>query len=469
MITNMDRRADLAMSDNKRNYASELWSIKTLFLQRQYRQCINAGREALKSVPRGREEQHVLRAASLEFYIGLAHDELARLMHEQSQIRIPTFSEAEKYYRQALKSLPTTEQCKRHMREVYRYQEAQLALEQRQAFHEPESEASNYSPTTPPLPSSPPFWFSSERERNPIAYSPVTLRHEPASDASDMSSHGSFDEIMTPNRLVKRDVSQMSLLANPLPRDYSSMSLIDRKPSLHRSTSQGLLRPIRPGSPPKPFHLPPKMPYIGQRQSASRIPQLPKLHITDSPTKRSHSGLMPEQEGPSPVSPVSPMESGDESDACDLSPVSARTPTPLPSPLPDDLEDCSFDFSRVEIHLTAFRAQLQRHLFLAQSARLATTIAQNERAARSSPVSNYAPATSEEKDFQSPTSSVQSRARGGKGSIAQARSFWSFKPEDVKADELRRRIELRRKQGWQRERFRPEKYQDLADRALAEL
>lgn len=455
----MDFRADSAMSGNQKtmDYTLELQCIKALFNAKQYRQCINTSREALREFGHKHGEQHVLRTASLEFYMGLAHDELARLMHEHSQIKLPTFSEAEKHYQQALAALPTLEQCKRHARKIYRRREEELALERLRSLHAPESDTSNYSPTTPPVLSSPPAWFTETRERNPIAYSPATLRHESTSNVSDLSSHESFDEIMTPNRLVHRDISRMSLLDNPLPREYSSMSLIDRKPSLRRSISQGLLRPIRPGSPPKPFHLPPKMPYIGKRQSVSRIPQLPRLHITDSPTKRPHSRLVT-PEDPSPVSPVSPLGSDTGSDMRSLSPVSARTPTPLPTPTPEP-EDPEIDTARVEEHLQAFRARLHTHLRLVQSARLLTSIAQNKRAARSSPVTE---------SFSIMRSSSTSRP-GGKGGLAHARSFWSFKPEDVKVDERRKKIETRRAQGWKRGRFRPEKYQALAENALAEL
>jgi len=467
----MDFKADSAMSGHQKamDYSLELQCIKALFNGKQYRQCINACRDALRDLGHKQSEQHALRAASLEFYLGLAHDELARLMHEHSQIKLPTFTEAEKHYQQALAVLPSLDQCKRHARKIYRRREEELALEELHSLPAPESDASNYSPTTPPLPSSPPAWFTATRERNPIAYSPATLRHEPTSDVSDFSSHESFDEIMTPNRLVNRDISRMSLLDKPLPRDYSSMSLIDRKPSMHRATSQGLLRPIRPGSPPKPFHLPPKMPYIGQRQSISRIPQLPRLHITDSPTKRPRSRLMV-PEDPSPVSPVSPLGSEAGSDMCTLSPVSARTPTPLPTPTPES-EDPEIDTARIEENLQAFRVRLHTHLRLVQSARLLTSIAQNKRAARSSPVTESFSSrgvTTRQKN-ERPATSAEGRALGGKGSLAHAKSFWSFKPEDVKADERRKRIEMRRAQGWKRDRFRPEKYRALAENALAEL
>lgn len=467
----MDFRADSAMSGNDKagDYSLELQCIKALFNGKQYRQCINASRDALRNLGHKQSEQHVLRAASLEFYIGLAHDELARLMHEHSQIKLPTFTEAEKHYQQALAVMPSLEQCKRHARKVYRYQEQQLALEKLHSLHAPESDTSNYSPTTPPVPSSPPAWFTATRERQPVAYSPATLRHEATSDVSDLSSHESFDEIMTPTRLVDRDISRISLLDKPLPRDYSSMSLIDRKPSLHRSTSQGLLRPIRPGSPPNPFHLPPKMPYLGQRQVTSRIPQLPRLHITDSPTKRPRSRLVQSQD-PSPVSPVSPLGSEAGSDICTLSPVSARTPTPLPTPTPDS-EDQEVDTTRIEEHLQAFRSRLHTHLRLVQSALLLTSIAQNKRAARSSPLSeNFGPygGVPQAKDGR-PVKFDGDRAPSGKGGLAHAKSFWSFKPEDVQADEKRKRIEARRAQGWKRDRFRPEKYHTLAENAMAEL
>lgn len=45
----------------------------------------------------------------------------------------------------------------------------------------------------------------------------------------------------------------------------------------------------------------------------------------------------------------------------------------------------------------------------------------------------------------------------------------SFADEEAKAADLRVRTERLKAGGWKRERFAPERYQDLCERALAEL
>jgi len=102
------------------------------------------------------------------------------------------------------------------------------------------------------------------------------------------------------------------------------------------------------------------------------------------------------------------------------------------------------------------RSQLQTHLALLQRAKLNTTVAQAERASRLA----Y---------------SRSSRVGGTPNStgtgkhLPQSKSFWSFTPVDVKKAEKQRKIEERRAKGWERKRYRSEKYVALAESALAEL
>lgn len=90
-------------------YPIELHYIKALFLQRRYRQCIEACRHVL--LTSGDETaEHALQVAFANFYLGLAHDELARLMHDFSQAKVPALDQAEQFFRDALRSLPSAEE-----------------------------------------------------------------------------------------------------------------------------------------------------------------------------------------------------------------------------------------------------------------------------------------------------------------------------------------------------------------------
>ena len=54
-------------------------------------------------------------------------------------------------------------------------------------------------------------------------------------------------------------------------------------------------------------------------------------------------------------------------------------------------------------------------------------------------------------------------------SLQPSRSYWSFKPEAVKQEEKKNRLEAGKERKWFRERFDPNPYRDLAEKALAEL
>ncbi|OQN99407.1 hypothetical protein B0A48_14384 [Cryoendolithus antarcticus] len=390
-------------------YPSELLTIKALFVARQYRQCINACRQTML-VSHQSDQSNPMRQAFVHLYLGLAHDELARALHEHSQAKLPAFDEAEQHFRTAMDALPSVAECR------------------------------------------------------------ASLCKLPASviGAAEADEKASLDRLFDDKESERVD-SAVSPPPNMLQRDYSSMSLLDVRPRLQKSTSQGLLRPIRPGSPPKQYHLSPKLPYIGTAHSRS---YLPTLLTTNTPTYRPRSKLASFEVSPtSPVSPIgSAVFSSDISAA--VSPMSAQTPVDdLPEPIfetPKKPVNTAarpvLDLSKIESHLDALCAQLQTHLRLVQTARLKTTIPQAQRSARTGPTVGT-PLARIPRGKRTGISEPKTPSTKG---VAQSRSFWSFTPADVQASEKQKRIEEGRARSWKRQRFDAGRYRELAERALAE-
>jgi hypothetical protein len=438
-------------------YSVDLQYIKALFLRKQYRQCITECRQALTAINND-QPWNPARDLFVQFYLGLAHDELARALHDHSQLKLPTFDKAEQSYRQAIRALPSASDCRQAFEHSADKQELLLTSDF-QPFQSARSRQTTSSRNDPFVPSSPPEVIIGVQEDGPHAQA----------DAYDSEMDDFENEIVPNHKAVQRNFSRMSLLGNQaLLRDYSSMSLLDVRPKLVKSISQGLLRPIRPGSPPKQYHLPPKLPYIGRyHHTPGNSPNLPAIETPESPTRRSRSRLASYE-----VSPVSPIGSeGITSELTAVSPLSlpTRAPDDLPSPQSDTYLS-EPEFSQLEDHLTAMYTQLQTHIRLLQHAKLSTTIAQAERAARSAPTTGTPLGSVGNRsgvfNARSPAGSLKGTP---KGSLAQSRSFWSFTPVDVKVADKQKRLEAGRARKWQRERFRPEKYQDLAEKALAEL
>ncbi|OQO00334.1 hypothetical protein B0A48_13681 [Cryoendolithus antarcticus] len=391
-------------------YPSELLAIKALFVGEQYRQCINACRQTIH-ISHPSDQSNPMRQAFVHFYLGLSHDELARALHEHSQAKLPAFDQAEHHFRTAMDALPSVAECRASLSKV-------------SASMTGGSEAGKQAPV---------------------------------------------DRLFDDEDSEKVD-SAISPPPEMLQRDFSSMSLLEFRPRLQKSTSQGLLRPIRPGSPPKQYHLPPKLPYIGSAQSRS---YLPTLLTTNTPTYRPRSKLASYEVSPS--SPVSPMGSAVFSSdiSAAVSPMSAQTPVDdLPEPILQTPKKSTataaqplLDLSNIETHLDALCAQLQTHLRLVRTARLKTTIAQAQRSARTgSTVGTPLPRIPRGK--QMGVSEPMTPATKG---VVPSRSFWSFTPADVQASEKQRRIEEGRARGWKRTRFDAGRYRELAERALAEL
>ncbi|KAK6440401.1 hypothetical protein LTR95_003375 [Oleoguttula sp. CCFEE 5521] len=391
-------------------YPSELLAIKALFVARQYRQCINACRQTMH-ISHPPDQSNPMRQAFMHFYLGLSHDELARALHEHSQAKLPAFDQAEQHFRTAMDTLPSVAECR-------------ASLSKLSASMTGGREAGKQAP---------------------------------------------LDRLFDDEDSEKVD-SAISPPPEMLQRDYSSMSLLEFRPRLQKSTSQGLLRPIRPGSPPKQYHLPPKLPYIGSAQSRS---YLPTLLTTNTPTYRPRSKLASYEV--SPTSPVSPMGSAVFSSdiSAAVSPMSAQTPVDeLPEPILETPKkpastaaQSMLDLSKVESQLDAFCTQLQTHLRLVQTARLKTTIAQAQRSARTGPTVGT-PLARIPRGKQMRISEPKTPATKG---VAQSSSFWSFTPAHVQASEKQKRIEEGRARSWRRHKFDAGRYRDLAERALAEL
>jgi hypothetical protein len=358
-------------------YPHELWHLKCLLLHKQYHQCIKACDELLSSYDED-DDNHPFSGLFATFYLAMAHDELARSMHEHSAFKLAYFEKAEQRYYQAVHLLPSLEQCRSIMSQHH------------QKDKDRDGEDTPLSPLENELLSPVPSALARTRS---------TQRLFAEANDSDSDSHNSFDD------LLESEVPHVTFPRPTLERDYSSMSLLNVQPRLTKSTSQGLLRPIRLGSPPKAHHLSPKLPYFGQDHSAqpsrapSPLPQTPVITVVTPPMEQI---LVPKEQ--------------------------------------------DIDLNRLPEHLDGMRMQLTTHINLLHRAKLATTVAQAKRASRA----------------QAPAHASQKR-------LPKSKSFWSFTPVDVKVAEKERKIEEGRARAWARKRYDPRKYEALVENALAEL
>ncbi|TKA73173.1 hypothetical protein B0A55_07400 [Friedmanniomyces simplex] len=487
-------------------YPIELHYIKALFLQKRYRQCIQACRDVLKTAGE-RMQQHTLQQTFISFYIGLSHDELARLMHDYSQAKLPAYRQAEQFYNEAIQSLPSPGSFIQIQREAVAppdsdpFTESSPVESDEHTPPPPEDEYDPFNCSTPSFPnlsSSPPPQY--DKDSLPTRSPPTSSRE---TSSSDLESHSSFNQIMTPHKFLERDISRMSLLddahkptnQHPLPRamerDVSRMSLLEdthrpmNRPALPKCMSQGLLKPIRLGSPPKAFHVPPRLPYSGSAASMSRLPRLNTRSNWDSPSRRLPSSISEEWSSP-PPSPVSPMGFGDAvSNASTVSPISPETPVRVSvpdissAPKVRDHGEESHEYLHTNDQVQAMRTQLETHLRLLEHETQRTLSAQTKRAAEHTPtapttVTPLAPVRGS-LDGASTVSRPGSSASkhdsvlGEPKRLSASRSYWSFTLVDVKAEELKKRISEGRERVWARERFGREKYVGLAERALGEL
>jgi hypothetical protein len=354
-------------------YPNELLQLKWFLLRKQYHQCIKTSNELLASYrDSDSDDRHPLSGMFATFYLALAHDELARSMHEHSAFKITTFDRAEQHYRQTIKLLPGVDECRSMLKSDGE------ARQQQALMQEPGLRTDELSALV---------------SAEPVCQSPAKQ------EESDPESHDGFED------LSDTDMPCASLPHRQLERDYSSISLLTVPPKLTRSVSQGLLRPIRPGSPPRSYHLPPKLPYYGQNHSSQ-------------PSR-----------SPSPL-PTAP-------EVAILVPTTDRIPV---------LEEPDLDLTRLSEHIDGMHKQIKTLVSLLHSAKLATTVAQAERASR-----------------------VMSTRHTQQKCLPQSKSFWSFTPVNVKLAEKQKKVEEGRARGWERKRYRSERYEALMEDALSEL
>ncbi|KAK4565235.1 hypothetical protein LTR86_003852 [Recurvomyces mirabilis] len=499
------------------HYPLELHYIKSLFLHKRYRQCIQTCRDVLKA---GGDAvlQQPLQQTFINFYLGLAHEELARLMHEQSQAKIPAFCQAEEFYQTALQvvlcdegAAGSTTSAEVPVREDPFVEQTGVATPTPQADDD-EYDPYNYSSpsftiiSAESLPGSPPNFTNTDELSS---RSPQPMSRD--STSSDLESHSSFDQIMTPHKILQRDASRMSLLdAVPqkgLQRDIPRMSLLDSpprippRPQMPKSMSQGLLRPIRPGEPTQAFHVPPRLPYVGSSASTSRLPKLITRNTWGSPVRHVPKTIREDREEEyyevEPVSPISPSDWDDAaSDASTISPVSPETPTRTYGYEPAAIKTTDRKWEQEEIlqedaqpedmipqdQSTPYQdmaSQLNTHLRLLHEAKERAIAVQTARQTSSTAPTNGTPlpplrSSLDGSSYGSRPESVSSKHDSVVGEtkprrVPQSKSYWSFKPEEVRINEKRRRIEDGRSRMWARERFDGRKYGLLAGRALAEI
>lgn len=455
-------------------YPIEFHCLKALFLQGQYRRCIQASHDVLNAAQRSFDERP-LQDTFVSFYLGLCHDAIARSTHVNSVAKLPGLDTAEQFYQAAINAIPSADDarflCRKQPKHTHTdpFFDGDVGAADQPSGLVERFDRRSLGASSPDLSQ---FRKEEEEELHPAIDSPRAS----ASDVDDLESHESFSELMTPNR-VQRDVSKMSLLdgvGKPLPRDVSKMSLIDSDPyqrlprdpakmslfesapRLRKSTSQGLMRPIRPGSPPKRYHIPPKLPSPGTSvHLASRLPALASRSKT-TPQLGASEALPPE-----PVSPLSQLGSTMHLDeASTVSALSSDTPRAdlQASAVAAVSRATTFDeaaYFRFTDHLSDLREQLETHVTLVQEAKRRLKRAQAEKdAARSAtPGSNAVGGTSPAEDTDPP----------------QAPASWSFVPQDVKHAQKKRRIQEGRARGWKKERFDAGRYRELCETAMAEL
>lgn len=475
-----------------KHYPVTLRHVQILCLKTEYRKCIQTCSDLLRHPD---IQAHPIHKAFILFYSALSHDEMGRAMHFNSSAKMPALDDAERSYIAALEALPTPK-------------EADLlctALKQ-EASIGPFLECDERSPSQNSydmfekvsLMSSPPrVRRESFSVCSPI-HSPRATTSE-LDDFDDLESHDSFAELKTPSRVLGRESSRMSLLeATPpaqrhshhtssyqecpgparLQRDFSRMSLIETPP--RKPMSQGLLRPIRPGSPPKPFYIPPRLANTSKLPLArSRTHVLDKTPVSSPRISiiSARDSFIEDQHSSEPVSPISRLSSGRcLSDVSTISAISPLTPTRAHAASISshvDVDDTLY--LRFNDHLDSMRMQLETHITLVKQVRENLHEFLADRASsKTDPTIDTQPQNSFE--FSGiPTSQTGQQAMRktlvSSAGLPRVRSYWSFVPEDEKVAEKLKRIRAGRERKWERktERFDARRYQDLCERALNEL
>lgn len=419
--------------------AIELHLVKTLFLQRQYRNCVASCRELLALSDDGDIHRHPLWHVHLRFYLALAHDELARAMHNFSPVKIAACREAEQLYHASLLTLPSPEVCAKSVADASPEDLEHVPTEDVPALQQFSSSSSLYSAYYGQAmsdfaysPSVRPARLSGQSFYLPPSYMLTPARTVTPSQ-EDLESHHSFDQIRTPSRV------------NSLKRDYSSMSLL--QPQAHPE-SHDLLRSKRVDDLRKQYQDLRTRPRLARIDTGLETTSTVSQQVSTASDHKS-----PELSPVSPVDPEDPGLEGIDSDATTISPISPGTPaegTDFNGSAPTTSSP-QYHMQQLQEHLDAMRAQIERHIQLLDEEKQRTLTLQGLREAAKAPRNLSEPDLNSGRRMQ------------------QSHSFWSSMPQDPKILERQRRIEDGRKRGWMRVRFDPVRYQRLAERALQEL
>lgn len=435
--------------DSSEYYPMELRYVKALFVQAQYLQCIRACRDLLAQV-RGEADKHPLQDTFVLFYTALSHDELARNLHPSSVEKTPTLESAQQFYGEALASLPSTDGAQAI------YMIAQLSRDYR-------------SPT--------PSKQARDVDQTPRTYQPTSMRSVSDYDQAAKSAQtwyrndSPMDRCDSPEALGQKNTdhnssehdhrhNQILSHSRRLQRDYSRMSLLE--------------------TPPRPKNQPTRntVQFDSSLGNDARRQFLPKLSLsinrygTDSAmSNRWSEYASPMSEWDEPYEPVSPLGPYDlVHEDSPISPVSPSTPTMDEAPFSPALthDDYDEEFHDAEERFAQpaalfqervdeMRDQIVRHMSRAQQEKaqiVESKTTNKHRSAALSRVSGYLPSSETQGDVESTEDTERSR-----------KPAYSS-PTNLPKNE---RIRAGRLRNWQRQRFQPERYQELCEQAIAEL
>lgn len=231
--------------------------VKALFVQEQYRQCIQVCRDILKAANLTHNNDTPLQKAFVNFYLALCYDEVARIMHHNSVAKMPAFDSAEHHYMEALTSLPsiehTRELCTRRQKHSHQDPFTDVpggTLPSSPSvgsdyFDRPHSRASSLNLSSPPRGAAEEDVSEWEAHGSPVP----TI-----SDLEDLESHHSYSELVTPFRLQRdrgqHEQSRTSTESSPrflqIEQKASRGSVAERTPTKSRPRDLSRTSSVQP-------------------------------------------------------------------------------------------------------------------------------------------------------------------------------------------------------------------------------
>ncbi|KAK4993286.1 hypothetical protein LTR50_000529 [Elasticomyces elasticus] len=410
------------------SYPYELHYMKALALKRQYRQCIQRAQDLLVSS----DQAEPLHFVFLNFYIALSHDGLARSMHNRSVRKSAILELAEHHYvkaRDALGLLQSADPDKTP---------DSTALVG--------SQAASHSVFSPPTPQNPRhdggqvLRLAGRPSSHHWLHSPF-VTSTPSSGCSD-DKHTLHTETQTPTRVTRKlpwlaclpeqdeddDASSAELIA-PTHRQYATATFAPGEGSLETPTYRTCDDEAR---------------SAGGRQSAVTLssdelstpqsegdiePSGDTSSIIMTPSRHSVSDATLPSSPPVLQSPLQTSQSSTATLAAISTPPNAHAS--LENSQASDASLGQKIYAMYNAHLVAFCDQLQAHIDTTTHL-LAEVLA-----------------TQEQK-------------------VTRAASYWSFATSESQTGKMDR-IKQGKERGWKRERFRPERYRELCEKALTEL